>query len=507
MTTTREGIVDARNRKVGRRTGVVRRVALLAVVGALAAACGDDGGASAADAGTTTAPAGTGATTGATGSAGASTTTAPTFDPKVCPTKALDTAKAPVNITFWHGMTEANEKALAALTDKYNASQTKVKVTLQYQGTYDQTLTKYIAAVRGGELPTLVQMEETAIQVMVDSKSTVPVAACIASDAYDTADYSKALLGQYSVGNALVTMPFQVSNPVLFYNKAAFRRAGLDPDKPPTTLAEVLDASRKIVAAKATPKAFSLQGQAWYPEQWTSMAGEALVDNSNGRTARATKALLDGRGMTESFQWIETMQKEGLVKYVGRDEKLTDALLAVAVEDVAMTISTSAALGSIYQQLPLFPKIEIGVAPLPGPTGSGGVTVGGGSLWIGNKGTDEQKAAAWDYVKFLDSVDSQVAWHVATGYIPTRTSAATRSEVQQLWASKPGFKVAYDQLAKAATPPGGGGPVIGDYVGVRNAIEAAIETIVNGGAAANAQRVANDSATKAIADYNKRIGG
>lgn len=497
-----------RKRNEGRAGHWTRRVAVLAVVVALAGACGDDG-AKAGDVPTTDRPgAGTGASaSGVSGSGASPTTTAASFDPKVCPTKALDAAKAPVNVTFWHGMTEANEKALVALTDKYNASQTKVKVTLQYQGTYDQTLTKYIAAVRGGELPTLVQMEETAIQVMVDSKSTVPVAACIATDAYDTADYSKALLGQYSVGGALVTMPFQVSNPVLFYNKAAFRRAGLDPEKPPTTLAELLDVSRKLVAAKATPKAFSLQGQAWYPEQWTSMAGEALVDNDNGRTTRATKAILDGRGMTESFQWIETMQKEGLVKYVGRDEKLTDALLAVAVEDVAMTISTSAALGSIYQQLPLFPKIDMGVAPLPGPTGSGGVTVGGGSLWIGNKGTDEQKAAAWDYVKFLDSVDSQVAWHVATGYIPTRTSAASRSEVQQLWATRPGFKVAYDQLAKAATPPGGGGPVIGDYVGVRNAIEAAIETIVNGGAAANAQRVANDTATKAIADYNKRIGG
>lgn len=485
-----------------------RGVATLVALAALAAACGDDGGGGADATPTTVAAAvSSGAGTGASGTGAAAPTTTAAVDPKLCPTKALDAAKSPVNITFWHGMTEANEKALAALTDKYNASQTKVKVTLQYQGTYDQTLTKYLAALRGGDLPNMVQMEETTIQVMVDSKSTVPIAACIASDNYDTSDFAPSLFGQYSVNGALVTMPFQLSNPVLFYNKAAFRRAGLDPDKPPTNLAELLDASRKIVATKATPKAFSLQGQAWYPEQWTSMAGEALVDHDNGRTARATKALLDGRGMTEAFQWIETMQKEGLVKYVGRDEKLTDALLAVAVEDTAMTISTSAALGSIYQQLPLFPKIDMGVAPLPGPTGKGGVTVGGGSLYLSAKSSDEQKAAVWDFMKFLSSTDSQTAWHVATGYIPTRVSAAGRSEVQALWAAKPGFKVAYDQLAKAVPPPGGGGPVIGDYVGVRNAIEAAIETIVNGGSAANAQKIAVDAATKAIADYNKRIGG
>ena len=78
--------------------------------------------------------------------------------------------------------------------------------------------------------------------------------------------------------------------------------------------------------------------------------------------------------MTDVFQWIESMTKEGLVKYVGRDEKLTDALVAVATEDVAMTVSTSAALGTIYAQLPAFPKIELGVAPLPGPSGAGPTT-------------------------------------------------------------------------------------------------------------------------------------
>lgn len=237
------------------------------------------------------------------------------------------------------------------------------------------------------------------------------------------------------------------------------------------------------------------------------MAGEPIVDHDNGRTSRATKALLDGKGMTEAFQWIETMQKESLLKYVGRDEKLTDALLAVAVEDTAMTISTSAALGSIYQQLPLFPKVELGVAPLPGPTGKGGVTVGGGSLYLSTKATDEQRAASWDFMKYLSTVDAQVKWHVATGYIPTRTSAATRPEVQTLWTTRPGFKVAYDQLAKATPPPGGGSPALGDYVGVRNAIEVAIESIVNGGSAANAQKNAVGAADKAIADYNKRIGG
>jgi sn-glycerol 3-phosphate transport system substrate-binding protein len=467
----------------------------------VAAACsGDDGGArTAVDVATTTVAPGP--------SRAAPTTTALKYDPKQCPTHALDDVRSPVSVTFWHAMTEQNEKTLTALTDSYNAGQNKVEVTLQYQGTYDDTVTKYVAAVRSGDLPQMVQMEETAMQLMLDSRSTVPIAACVASDAYDTTDYSKALLGQYSVGDVLVTMPFQLSNPVLYYNKAAFVRAGLDPEKPPTTLDEILVTSRAIVASKATNKAFSLQAQAWYPEQWVSMAGQAVVNNENGRAARATTALLDGSTFTTVFGWIESMQKEGLVKYVGRDDKLTDALLAVATEDVAMTIGTSAALGTIYSVIPQFPKVQMGIAPLPGPKGSGGITVGGGSLYLVAKGSDQQKAAVWDYMKFLDSVDSQATWHIGTGYIPTRISAAAKPEVQQLWKDKPGYKVAYDQLGKAGTPVGGGGPVIGDYVGFRDVVENAIEQIVNGTPAVTVQKQANDAANQAIRNYNTRVGG
>ena len=302
-------------------------------------------------------------------------TTAPKVDPKLCPVKALDSAKGPVAIDFWHSMSVANEDALKNLTDKYNASQSKVKVTLKYQGTYDESLQKYVAGVRGGELPQLIQTEETAMQTMIDSKSIVPIGACVVADNYDLGDYSPALVGQYSAGGVLQTMPFQLSNPVLYYNKKAFRAAGLDPEKPPTTLNEIVDASRKIVAtgkAKgATDKGFALEIQAWYPEQFISKAGEAIVNNDNGRTARATAAKLDSKIFTDTLQWIATMNKEGLLLNAGRNPSGQNHFLAVANGDVAMTFGTSAALGTIYQFISQFPNVEIGLAPLPGPTGAG----------------------------------------------------------------------------------------------------------------------------------------
>jgi sn-glycerol 3-phosphate transport system substrate-binding protein len=477
---------------------------LLVAVAVVAASCGDDGDGGGAPT-TTAAATADGSTTTAAGPA----TTAARVDPKLCPVKALETARAPVEVSFWHSMSAANEDALKKLAEKYNTGQNKVKVTLTRQGTYDESLQKYVAAVRGGDLPLMIQTEETAMQTMIDSKSIVPIGACVAAENYDTNDYSTGLLAQYSVGGVLQTMPFQLSNPILYFDKKVFRAAGLDPEKPPTTLNEILEASRKIVAtgkAKgATDKAFALEIQAWYPEQFMSKAGEAIVDNDNGRAARATAAKLDSKTFTDTLQWIATMNKEGLLLNTGRNPAGQSHLLAVASGGVAMTFGTSAALGTVYQLLPNFPNVELGLAPLPGPSGAG-VTVGGGSLYMTNKSSDEQKAAVWDFMKFLNTPESQVFWHTSTGYIPTRQSATRSAEVQKFWSERPGFKIAYDQLAAAKPPVGGGGPLIGDYLGFRAALEAALESVVDNGDVAKAQSKAQADATKAITDYNKRIG-
>src|SRR5258708_27561609 len=103
-----------------------------------------------------------------------STTTAPKVDPKLCPAKALDIAKGPVAIDFWHSMTAANEDALKKLTDKYNAGQSKVKVTLQYQGTYDESLQKYAAGGCGGEVPPGNQTAEEATRTVNRATSSPP---------------------------------------------------------------------------------------------------------------------------------------------------------------------------------------------------------------------------------------------------------------------------------------------------------------------------------------------
>ena len=101
-------------------------------------------------------------------------------DASDCPVDALATATAPVEITMWYAISNKLEDELKKLAEAYNASQSKVKVNLVYQGSYDDAIDKYLAALRSKtKLPQVVQLEETQTQVGIDSQSFVPISACI----------------------------------------------------------------------------------------------------------------------------------------------------------------------------------------------------------------------------------------------------------------------------------------------------------------------------------------
>jgi sn-glycerol 3-phosphate transport system substrate-binding protein len=464
-------------------------LALLACLGLVAAACGG-GGVDGDD----------GAAPGPTGEDVA--------DPGLCPVDALEAATAPVEITFWHGMTASNETALTALIDDYNASQDKVVVKPVYKGSYDETLEGYRAAARADDLPNLVQLEETALQQVVDSETVIPAAACVEASGFETSDILPRVLEQFTVADTLWPVPFNTSNPVLYFNQVDFREAGLDVADPPSTLSELEAAARAIVDSGAAAQGMALEMRGWYVEQLFATAGEPVVDHANGREERATEALLDTPVGEEVYGWVGRMLSEGLATNIGRNAGGQDAFLAIASGNAAMTLGTSAALGSIYDVLASNPdlasKVELGVAPMPtvDDPGEGGVNVGGAALWLADTGSDEQKAAAWDFASWLMLPAQQARWHIGTGYVPISMAAPDDPTVTQLWADRPGFRVAFDQL-KAEGPAG---PAIGGYPDFREAITQGLERVADGTDPAEAVATVDSEATAAIADYNRLVG-
>jgi sn-glycerol 3-phosphate transport system substrate-binding protein len=430
-----------------------------------------------------------------------------------CPVNALKNAKnKPVAITYWQGgLQRANEEAILRLTDQFNSSQNDVHVTVVNQTTYADTLNKFRAGLSSGDLPDLVQIEDTGLQQMIDTQAVLPAQACVDAEKYDLSDNLKRVVDYYSVKGKLWPVPFNVSNPVLYYNKKAFQSAGLDPNNPPKTLDEVKAAAQKLKDAGTVSQAgFGMKLDPWYLEQWSALGGKAYVNNSNGRKSRATSTTFDNATGKEIFTFLDNMVKQGLARTNPADgSSAFDNLLGVGNGNFGMTIDTSAALGTIQQVLASgqYPDVELGVAPMPGPKGKGGVLVGGGANYIVKKSSPEKQAAAWQYAKFLNDPQTQADWSIATGYVPIRQSAANMPQVQQYWAANPGFKVAYDQLLAGVANTATAGPVIGDYQGVRDVVLDSEQQMFNGMSPSAALKLAKQNANGKIEEYNSRVAG
>jgi sn-glycerol 3-phosphate transport system substrate-binding protein len=429
-----------------------------------------------------------------------------------CPLSALQKAKKPVQITMWHGLSQANETELQNLTNQFNASQSQVHVSLVNQTTYQEDLNKFVAGLSTGDLPDIVQIEDTGLQQMIDTRAILPAASCIKADNYQSqlADFIPRVVQYWSVKGVLYPMPFNISNPVFLYNKKAFTKAGLDPNAPPQTLDQVMADAQKLKASGAVSKAgYGLKTDPWFLEQWLAKAGNPYVNNGNGRSARASKALFNNAAGKQVFTWMSQMVKNGDAVPNNDLTNPFDNLLGIGNGNFGMSVDTSATLGTITQLLSSgqYPNVELGVAPMPGPTGQGGVLVGGAALYISNKSAPEKRAAAWQYLKFLDAAQTQADFGAATGYVPLRKSSVTLPAIQQLWAKIPGYKVAYDQLVTGVNNVATAGPVIGDYLGVRDAVRNAEESMFTGGTNPNsALASAFNNANSAISAYNARVG-
>lgn len=426
-----------------------------------------------------------------------------------CPTDALATADEPIEIELWHSMAATTGVVLEELIADYNAGQDTVRVTPVFQGGYAESFSKYVNTVRaGGTLPDIIQLSEISLQQMYDSGTIVPIGECVASSGLDLSDVPERLLDQYRIGGQLVTMPFQLANPVLFYDGNLFAAAGLDPDDPPSTLDELEETGRTLVDAGVVESAIALEIDAWSFEQWIATAGATLVNHDNGRTARADQALLDSPEVTELLATLARLHDSGLLLSTGRggEQSGLARFVAVAQGTAAMTIGSSASLGEIYEQLYRVPDIDARVGPFP-KLGDGATTIGGGSLYLTNQTSDAERAAVWSLISWLDEPAQQVRWSIGTGYVPIRTSAVDDPALQQVWAERPGFRVAYDQLVDAGALPTVGGPVIGDYLGVREAIESGLEALYAGDSVEAVQAEMQDAADAAIQDYNRRVGG
>lgn len=420
-----------------------------------------------------------------------------------------------VEIDFWHAMNAANQDTLKALTDRFNASQGEVKVTLQFQGNYEENLAKLLAARGGGGVPALIQLDEASLQRMVDSGMITPVQEFIDAEAYDLSDFIERIISYYTLDGALYGMPFNVSNPILYYNKLDFAAAGLDPEQPPRTLDEVRQYCDKLTVRDSSGKivrpciAMEIGDGSWYFEEVLVKHGTPFVNNGNGREARATEAVFNSAAGQEFFSWWHDLAAKGQLRNVGRNPGGDQHILAMGAHQVSMTVGTSAALRSIFNVLDLgqVKDVELGTGPLPAIEGGTGATSpGGGVLWILKDRSRSEQEAAWKYIRYLVEPQQQADWYSGSGYFPLRRSAYDLPAAKEAEAEYPDLKVAPQQFFEV---PANAiqGPVIGPFVPVRELIRSAIEQTIEGADPSEVLDEAARQATTEIQEYADRVGG
>jgi sn-glycerol 3-phosphate transport system substrate-binding protein len=178
-----------------------------------------------------------------------------------CNLKSLASHKGVVDITFWNSMVRANGTTLAAITNSFNSSQSKVHVTLVAQASYDDTWQKYEAGLTNGQLPAAVQLEDQRTQEAIDTQSFLPVQSCMNAAKYSTSDYLTRPLDYWKVNGVQEALPFAVSAPILYYNQLAFTKAGLNPSDPPATLPAMLADAKALKSSGVAPRDLAGHGQ------------------------------------------------------------------------------------------------------------------------------------------------------------------------------------------------------------------------------------------------------
>lgn len=443
----------------------------------------------------------------------ATTTTTPLSTLPDCPVDALDGASGPVEITFWHGLNVDNEAAIERVTEEYNASQDRVRVRAENQGGYRETIDKYFQS-SASDRPAIVMFPDYSTQRTIDSNTVIPVQACTEAAAYDLSMFQPSTITAYTTAGVQWAMPFNVSNPVMYYNRNMFEAAGLDPDRPPQSLDELRAYSQQIVDSGAATYGYAIDsgsdsGGGWVIEQWFANMGELYADNGNGRLAPATKVLYDGPAGVQMLSYVQSLVNDGLAVYVGDNAGGGDQLfkLADANEPAAMALASSATLGTALNALtggliPGFGPEDLGIGPLPGPGPTPTALVGGAALYITEGKSDEQVAAAWDFMQYLVTAETQSLFATLTGYVPVRDDALEVEPALSRYRDDPRWRVAYDQLVASPSTPALQGPILGPQREVRAITSRAVADVLLGGDVQAALSNAASQANELLASYN-----
>jgi len=389
-------------------------------------------------------------------------------------------AQAQMEVQWWHSMTGGLNEWVNDLAKDFNASQKDYKIVPTFKGNYDESMVAAMAAFRAGNAPAILQVFEVGTATMMASKGAIkPVGEVMKQSgvAFDPKAYVPAVAGYYTAANGeMLSFPFNSSTTIFYYNKDAFKAAGLDPEKAPTTWPEVTLAAAKLKAA-GSKCPYTTSWMSWvHLESFSLWHNTLFATQNNGFGGPSARLAFNSPLHLRHFENLANMSKQGLFVYKGRASVAVPSFVS---GECAMFTGSSGSYADVARGA----KFGYGLAALPYYPDVAGApqntAIGGASLWVmSGKKPAEYKGVA-EFFKYLSNPDVQSASHKRTGYLPITMAAYQLTEKSGFYKEKPGTDTAVTQMIRKTTDKSRG-IRLGNFVQIRTILDEELEAIWSG---------------------------
>ena len=400
-------------------------------------------------------------------------------------------ASAQVEIQWWHAMGGRLGELVDEIAANFNASQSDYVVRPSFRGTYTETMTGAIAAFRAGEQPHIVQVFEVGTGTMMSAEGAIyPLYQLMADNdvPFDPAAYLPAVVGYYTdpAGNML-SFPFNSSTPILYYNRDIFTAAGLNPDQPPVTWADVETMSRQIVTTGAAACGFTTRWPSWVQmENFLAYHNLPLGTQQNGFAGFDAELVLNQQApLIRHWENMARWQAEGLFSWAGGGPG-PDAGPKFYSGECAMMMESSAGRAGVLSNATF--SVGYGMQPYyedvaGAPQNS---IIGGATLWTLTGHDDAEYVGVAQFFAFLSSPENQAWWHQNTGYLPITSAAYELTRSQGYYDANPGADISIQQMNLNPPTENSRGLRFGSYVQIRDIVSEEMEAMITGAKTAQA---------------------
>lgn len=364
----------------------------------------------------------------------------------------MGTAQAATDISFWHSMEGALGERVNTLVSEFNQSQSDYVVNPVYKGAYGESMNAGIIAFRSGNAPDILQVFEVGTATMMYAKGAIQPIQEMSEQSGDPIDPDRflgAVASYYSSADGkLVSMPFNSSTPVLYYNKDAFKKAGLDTENPPKTWKQVAAAAKKL-RESGLECGYTTSWPAWIQlETFGAWHNVPYASKDNGFGGLDARLEVNKPVFLKHLTFLANMSQEGSFTYGGRGDAANGLFTG---GKCGMFTGSSGNRANIIKT----GEFEFGTTSLPYYDDVEGAPqntiIGGASLWVFAKKSPAVYKGITQFFQFISSPEKASEWHQKTGYVPVTKAGYELTKTAGFYQKNPGSDVAVQQLDATTT--------------------------------------------------------